>query len=291
MTSRGQKPERISSERVIAWWDLDVNIGAFNKRKVTARPLKDLERVLGHRLHVEGWMRYDYMPEGIWKLEAFNYFDTADPALAAYATLKQVSALSDWFGTSWQGYNSAATALADDPDGKTICAFYWNIPDQFGMRRYPASGVLLRLDDLTRKPFDQRERFCRSVRPVVGIPSVPQSCSDYSVEFTVHITCDNVDDLLSRHWPRLRESRWPNGISDFEVDSQVHLGKPNIIRVRQVVRGVREPEAVAYCLSFAQSFRIKLNGGSDFHFVGERQPGREHPDGIVAFDMKKTIAD
>lgn len=247
--------------------------------------------MLGHRLHVEGWCRYDIMPEGIWKIEAFNYLDTADPALAAYATLKQLSALSGWFGTSWQGYNSAATALVDDPDEATICAFYWNQPDQLDMRRYPASGVLLRLDDLTRKPLDQRERFHRSARPVVGVPYVPQLCADYTVEFTAHISCDSRQELLSQHWPRLRESRWPNGVSDFELDTKSHLGKPNIIRVRQILRGVREHEAVAHCLSFAQSFRIKLDGSSDFHFVGERQPSRTQSDGIVAFDMKKTIAD
>lgn len=276
-----------SSRRVLAWWDLDVHIGEFHKRKFTARPLRDLERLLGHRLHVEDWMRYNVMPDGVWKFEAFNYIDTTDPALAAYATLKKLGTLSDWFGMSCQGYNTAATALTDDPDEATICAFYWSPPDQFGLQRYQSSGVLLRFDDLNSEPFDARDRYNRAARPIVGVPTLPNMRSDFMVEFSVHIVCGNKQDLLSFHWPRFQEAKWPDGVSDFEVDAKTHSGRPNVIRVRQVLRGVREHEAVAHCLSYAPSFRIKLDTGPDFHFVGQRQLSRDYSDGIVAFDMKR----
>lgn len=287
MENSADSSRQKSSQRVLAWWDLDVHIGAFHKRKVTARPLKDLERVLGHRLHVEGWVRYDSMPEGVWKFEAFNYLDVADPALAAYATLRQLSLLSDWFGMSWQGYNMAATPFTDDPDEATICAFYWNPPDQFGMPKYQSSGVLLRLDDLSCKPFDKQDRYNRAARPVIVAPSLPHKRADFLVEFTVHIICRNKQDLMSHHWPRLQESKWPDGVSDFEVDDRTHLGKPNIIHVRKLLRNIHEHDAVAYCLSYAPSFRIRLDTSSDFHLVGKRQPSRDYSDGIVAFYMKR----
>ena len=72
MTDNDPDSDRTTSQRVLAWWDLDIQIGAFKKRKVTARPLKEIERVLGHQLHVEGWDRYDVMPKGVWKFDAFN---------------------------------------------------------------------------------------------------------------------------------------------------------------------------------------------------------------------------
>lgn len=276
-----------SSRRVLAWWDLDVHIGEFHKRKVTARPLRDLERLLGHRLHVEDWMRYDLMPEGVGKFMAFNYIDTADPALAAYEMLRKLSTLSDWFGTSWQGFNAAASALTDDPDEDTVCAFYWAPPDQRGMPRYRSSGVLLRMDDLCSKPFDAHHRYHRLARPVVGVKDAPQLCADYIVEFTAHIVCGNKQDVMNYHWPRFQESKWPDGVSDFEVDARTHLGKPNIISVRKVLCGMREHDAVAYCLSYAPSFRIKLDTSPVFHLVGRRQLSRDYSDGIVAFDMKR----
>lgn len=285
-SNRDDPTEHAPKQRVLAWWDIDLHIGAFNKRKVTARPLKDLERVLGHRLHVEDWVRYETMPEGLWKFEAFNYLDTPDPALAAYATLKQLSLLSDWFGMSWQGYNRAATAFTDDPDEATICAFYWNPPDQFGMPRFQSSGVLLRLEDLYSKPFDAQDRYNRAARPVVRVPSLPSMRADFKVEFTVHIICGNKQELMNSHWPRFQESKWPDGVSDLEIDARTHLGKPNIIRVRKVLRGVPEQDAVAYCLSFAPSFRIKLDTGPNFQLVGQRQPSQSYSDGIVAFDLK-----
>lgn len=281
------RPERVSTQRVLAWWDLDVHIGAFHKRKLTARPLKDLEHVLGHRLHVESWMRCNRMPEGVWKFEAFNYLDTADPALAAYAILRQLGPLSDCFGMSWQGYNTAATALTDDPDEDTICAFYWNPPDQIGMPRYQSGGVMLRLADMTSKPFDESDRYHRSSRPVVGVPSPTDQRADFMIEFTAVIICGNKHDLMSYHWPRLRDSQWPGGVSGFEVDALTHAGKPNIIRVRQLLRDAHEHEAVAHCLAYAPSFFVKLATEPDFHFSGERRPNSDYRDGIVAFDMKR----
>ena len=87
-----------SSLRVLAWWDIDVHIGTLKKRRMTARPLKELERLLAHRLHVESWCRYDALPVNVWNFEAYNYLETAEPAFAAYAMLKQLSPLSSWFG-------------------------------------------------------------------------------------------------------------------------------------------------------------------------------------------------
>ena len=84
-----------------------MRIGEFRKRKLTMRPLKEFERALGHRLHVEGWQRYDRMPPDVWNFHAYHYLDTADPALAAYAMLVQMSRTFEWI-VALPGFNNAA---------------------------------------------------------------------------------------------------------------------------------------------------------------------------------------
>ena len=162
----------LGQNRVLAWWDVNVQIGPFHKRKMTSRPLKDLERALGYRLHVEAWERFSLMPEGAWKFHAYHYIDTADPALAAYTMLKQLSPMSRWFGMSGHGFNATAATLSGDVFDDTICAFYWNPPDQLGRPRYVSSGVMLMLVDPGEGAFDRdygQARRPRSARPVVQV--------------------------------------------------------------------------------------------------------------------------
>jgi hypothetical protein len=279
---------RLPSRQVLAWWDVDVDIGAFRKRKLTARPLKELERFLGHRVHVEGRWRYEKLPPNVWKFEAFNYLDTADPALAAFITLKQLIPISDWCSTSWQGFNATADPTSDDLDDGTICAFYWAPPDQRGMPRYISSGVLLMLVDANRfQKLDRREHLNRLARPVVQPHTAPAPLADYLVEFTAYIICNDKRDLMEFHLPRFQASHWPQGVDDLQIDAVSHAGKPNIIRVRQTLRDLREHEAVAHCLSFARSLRIKLELAPNFRLVGEFWQGREYSDGIASFVMTR----
>jgi hypothetical protein len=275
MTKNDTRTNRSRSRRVLAWWDVDIDIGTFHKRKLTSRPLKELEDALGHRLHVESRLRYARMPPNVWKFEAYHYLDTPDPALAAHSMLMQLSRFTEWLGMSWQGYNIAATT-SDDPDDATICALYWNRPDQRGMPRYVSSGVLLMLVDAdTFDHRDRRDHFRRLARPVVKLPSAPEQCADYVIEFAIHIICRNKQDLVSFHWPRFQASKWPEGIDHIDVDARTHAGNPNIIRVRQTLRQVYEHIAISRCLAFAHSFRIKLDRGAGLRLEGERYPGRE----------------
>ncbi len=276
------------TQRVLVWWDVDVNIGAFHKRKLTSRPLKDLERALGHLLHVESRHRYQQMPPNVWKFEAFHYLNTADPALAAYSILTQLSQLSGWFGMSWQGFNTRANTASDDSDDATICAFYWNPPDQYGMPRYVSSGVLLKLVDVPGGVnYDRRDRFCRLARPIVQLPSASDRRADYMIEFTAHVICGNKQDLMNFDLPQFLAANWPESVNDVEVDARTHAGKPNIIRFRQTLHLVHEHEAFARCLGFAQGFRIKLDLDNGLRLVGERYPGRDYRDGIASFVMTR----
>ena len=205
--------------------------------------------------------------------------------------LTQLGQFSEWLGMLWQGFNAAVTTKSGDPDDATICAFYWKPPDQRLMARYVASGVLLRLVDAGAEAFDRHDRYKRLhrlARPVIQLPVAPEHCADYVIEFTVQIVCRNKQDLMSFHLPRFQASRWPEGVDHVDVDARTHAGKPNIIRVRQTLRQVREHEAITYCLAHAQSFRVKLDHDTDFRFTGERYPGREYNDGITSFVMTRS---
>jgi hypothetical protein len=271
--------------RVLAWWDVDVHIGDFHKRKVTARPLKELERALGHRLHVQSWMRYDRMPVGVWKFEAYNYLQTADPAVAAYGMFKQLSTLSPWLST-FPGFNAKASLPTDDTDDvdvDTICAIYWQ---DIGLPRYLTGGVKLSLDDPNAKTFDRHLRYRRLARPTVMPAPVPEQRCDYLVDFTVHIVCDKNQDVISHHWPKFQAAHWPGGVESVAIDNRTHAGKPNIIRVRQTLRDVREHEAITHCLAYAAKMRVRLDADGDFRFIGDAGAGGY--DGIIALSMTRT---
>lgn len=98
----------------------------------------------------------------------------------------------------------------------------------------------------------------------------------------------NKQKMLSFHCPRFVETTFPKGIQDLEIDSRTHLGWPNIIRFRQSLDEICEPEAVAYCLCYAPFFRIKLDTEPEFRFLGERLPSKNYVDGVVAFDMRRA---
>ncbi|MDH4983447.1 hypothetical protein [Hyphomicrobium sp. D-2] len=275
-----------ASHRVLVWWDVDINIGPFHKRKLTSRPLKELERALGHRLHVEGRWRHDKHAPDVWKFEAFNYLDTDDPALAACFILSQSVRLSEWLVVSWHGFNAAATTAADDLDASTICAFYWSPPDQIGMTRYISSGVQLNLVDIRN---DVPDRFRRLARPVVKIPAASLGRNDYLIQSTAHILCDNRRDLLDMHLPRLPMAEWADGMVQVDVDALTSDGTPNIIRIQHTLNQVCEHEAIAHVLSLAQGFRIKMSRSNRLLVLGERPARGEYSDGIVSFEMTQVI--
>jgi hypothetical protein len=290
--NRNARPYKVkSAKRVLVWWDVDVFIGAFHKRKLTARPLKFLERALGHRVRVESRSRYKNMPPGVWKLEAYHYLDTDDPALAAYLLLIQTSKFSEQLAMSWQGFNTAVTTLSDDPDHGTVCAFYWHSSEPMPGRVY-SGGVMLKLVDAEHTAFHPHQNRIshrqRLSRPVIQVPPAPTTKANYEVAFTVHIFSSDKQDLLEFHWPRFQVSKWPNGIDHFDIVPPTHVGEPNTIIVRQTLRQMQEHEAIAHCLSYAQSFRIVLNREGVFRLSGERQNTLDGKDGIVSFEMMQV---
>lgn len=153
-----------SEVRVCAWWDIDIHIGQFNKRKVTARPLKELEQRLGHRLHVEGWERYRQMPPGVWKLHAYHYIDTADPTLAAITTLKSLMNVATDFSLGGYGYRPNAIH-SGDLDDDTIAAFYWGKTATSNMI---SAGVLLHLVPHGARSWDKVRS--QRTRTTIGTP-------------------------------------------------------------------------------------------------------------------------
>lgn len=271
---------------ILAWWDVDVAIGAFHRRKVTARPLRDLENVLGHRLHVEGWRHNEFLADGVWKFDAYNYLNTNDPALAVYATLLQLSRVSSKVAVGLPGFNRSAVD-ADDIDEATICTFYWGAPDQIGLPRYVSSGVLLAYGGHEAGWGSRQQRASRRARPVVRVPNPATATSDYLAEFTVRIVCGNKKDVVDYHWPRYQAAHFPNGIDEAHIDNRTHAGKPNIIRVRQTLRGLHEHEAVAHCLANAVNLKVQLKSEPSFRFSGELPANHTYRDGISAFNLTR----
>ncbi|MES0073222.1 hypothetical protein [Mesorhizobium sp. M0058] len=273
-----------SPYRVLAWWDVDMHIGAYKKHKLTARPLRNLERILGHRVHVESRWRHRGLPDGVRKLEAFNYIDVADPALAAFFVLQQISGLSEWFSGS--GYRPVTSRSEDEnTDGDTICTFYWYELDQYEAYRHIRSGgVMLVL--VEKLPVRTRN----SSRPIVGIRQSRQPRYSYNVKIVIQFFCDNRQKLVEYHWPRLMKRYAFEPEDRVEFGPPSNNGKPNQICVSAMLADLTEYQAVAYCLARTERCRFKLGGPGEAIFQAERFPDHEPFDGMFSILLTRGQA-
>jgi hypothetical protein len=278
-----------SPYRVLAWWDVDMHIGSYKKRKLTARPLRNLERTLGHRLHVEGRSVHHRLPE-IWKLEAYNYIDVADPALAAHFVLNQISGIAEWF--SGFGYRRV-TSTHDKLDDDTICTFYWG--DEGGPQTYRhvrSGGVLLFLVERFPVRGDQQSRYdfdrLTRPRPVVKVSQAGVSRSNFLVAMTIHFTCNNRQKLIQHHWPKLAEKYGLVPDDHVEFGPQPRDGEPNAITILKSLSGLLEHEAVAYCLARTERCRFKPGGSDGEVFHAERFPGHPPFDGMHSISLTRA---
>jgi hypothetical protein len=278
-----------SPYRVLAWWDVDMHIGSYKKRKLTARPLRNLERVLRHRVHVEGRWVHSRLPDGGWKLEAFNYIDVADPAFAAYFVLNQISGVSEWF--SGFGYRPVISP-SDNFDDDTICTYYWH--DHDGPETYrhiQSGGVLLALVEKSPTLSDRHSRYdfenVRRTRPIVRpIREVPLR-SSFRATMTIHFTCNNRQKLIQYHWSRLMEKYGLERDDRVEFGPQPKSGEPNEITVCKALVGVSKQEALAYCLARTERCRFKLGGPEEDFFQAERFPDQPPFDGMFSISLTR----
>lgn len=290
-----ERPIAVDSEqspyRVLAWWDIDMVIGQYRKRKLTARPLRNLERAIGHRLHVSAYPFRFPLPEGMWKFEGFNYIDVADSAFVAHFTCRQISGLSEWFYT--HGYREVtSTSAGDDFDKDTICTFYWSDRDRPQTYRHIVSGgVLLALCD---RPIGHRQprsthhvRNARDARPIVRPTIETGPRSTFVVTMTINFTCKDRQKLVRDHWPKLVQ-KYGLG-SDVEVDfgPQPKDGARNTITVRTTLTDVFEHQAVAYCLARAERCRFRLGASGEDVFIAERFPGHDDYDGMYSISLTR----
>lgn len=279
-----------TSYRVLAWWDVDMYIGSYKERKLTARPLRDLERVLGHRVHVEGRSRYRQMSDGVWKFEAFNYVDVADAALVTFYTLRQISALSEWIMLGPGGFKTVKST-SDDCDAD-ICALYLANHDRCEEYRYIQSGgVLLSLvetgNEKNNKLYRRFEQYLRK-RPVVQLRQEPRSPENFHVALVIQFLCNNRQKLKQDHWPNLIKKYGFSEDDGVDFGPQPKDGEPNQITVTKTLIGLPEHEAVAYCLARTERCRFKLGGSGNQVFQAERFSGHGIFDGMFSISLTRA---
>lgn len=264
-------------------------IGRYQKRKLTARPLRNLERTLGHRVHVEGRSVHHRLPD-IWKLEAYNYIDVADPALAAHFVLKQVSGIADWF--SGFGYRRV-TSTSDNLDRDTICTFYWGEEGGPETYRYIRSGGVLlflverlpvRSGQQSRYDFDRLTR----PRPVAKVSQEVASSGNFLVAMTIHLTCKNRQKLIQDHWPKLMQKYGLGPEDQVDFGPSPTDSEPNQITVTARLSDLVEHEAVAYCLARTERCRFKLGGSDGEIFHAERIPDHPPFDGMYSISLMRA---
>ena len=278
-----------SPYRVLAWWDVDMHIGAYKKRKLTARPLRNLERILGHRVHAAVHRDRFRLPDGVWKFDGFNYIEVADSAFAAHFVLKQVSGLSKWF--SGFGYRPVTTP-SDDFDNDTICTFYWNDHDGPQTYRDIQSGrVLLALveKEPKRTGRDFRKVFDNiRARPIVRPDQNRGSRADFLATMTIQFMCKNRQKLVQDHWPKLVEKYGLGPDVTVDFGPQPKDGEPNEITILKRLSDFFEHDAVAYALARTERCRFRLGGPGDDIFQGQRFFDDPQSDGMSSISLKRT---
>lgn len=256
-----------------------MHIGSYRKHKLTARPLRNLESVLKHRVHVESRWVHSRLPAGVWKFEACNYIDVADPAFAACFVLNQISGMSEWFsGLGYRPVISPSGEIDDD----TICTFYWHDDDGPGAYRHIRSGgVLLTL--VKKSPLHRYGDARPIVRPLMGVPKR----NSFRVKMVLHFSCTDRQKLIQHHWPKLMEKYAFNQDDRVEFGLQPIGDEPSEITVWKTLVGVSQHEAIAYCLARTERCRFKLGGSGKSIFEAERFPGRSTDDGMYSISLTR----
>lgn len=266
--------------RISAWWSLSVEIGPHsNSRKLRSRPLRDLERVLGHRMRVNGLPMLNDRAQRNWvyDFDAWNYLEAPTIEAGVVATLNQLRRLTTEVTYSpWRLNRNPPSS--HDPDESSIAALYWSPPKQIGLPRYLSSGVWLLLTG--PDPLDP-------LRPVVRLDATQAPIADYEGSFEAAIICSNKRKLLDYHLPLFVERHFPDGVEivDIEMNSG---GRPNRLTLRKHYRALTEEEAICACLTLDTGFNLDFEEASRRSLVlmGTRTASRP-TESLVSFSLRR----
>ena len=213
---------------ITAWWSLHVHVGTHhNNRPLRARPLRDLERVLGHRLHVDGYILDGraWVEPGLYRFDAHSYIEAETIDAAVVGMLNQLRTVTTRvLQPAVYPLRRNLVCTSADLDEATIGAFYWQPPDQIGLTQFVSSGVLLHLP---KRPIDPK-------RAIVRLPPRIQDRADYEIIYDITIFCSTHAKLMNYHWPKFRDRYFPDGCDLVEVALRTGTGMPNNLKVRRI---------------------------------------------------------
>ena len=249
---------------ITAWWDVNRKFASgHNPRRRRDRPLRELERFLGHKLRTSEYIHHDRLAPDQYQYNAYSWLEADCIDDAVVFTLKQLSRLGLAMQFVATRLNRSAFA-ADDLDDSTIGSIYWDTELQPPLERIGSGGVLLFVSNLDNR-YQRKGR--KPQHPIVRVPASAGDCATYDITMEVAMMGDPAH-VRSHHWPRYRDA---NGLERFDVQTSKGRpapGHPNRLVLKRTLQSVTEIEAICSALECGTYFKLEIGFGDDFKFVG-----------------------
>jgi recombination protein RecA len=238
---------------ITAWWDVNRQFApGYNPRRRRVRPLRELERFLGHRVSISGFDRYECLPPNQYQYTAQSWLDAASIDDAVMFTLKQLSRLDLPIYFALTRLNRAAF---DDPEweGSVIGSFYWDTELRPPLETIGSAGVLLHV---TRMPRKKRRPGEVTPHRIISVPPSKGDRATYIITLEIGLL-RKPEDVRALHWPRYRDTY---GLHEFELiqtKGRPASGQPSHLVLTRTLENATEAEAICTALASATQFSLR----------------------------------
>lgn len=258
---------------ITAWWDVYRQFTpGHNPRRRRTRPLRGLERALGHRVHVDGHTRYETRPPDEYQYTAYNWLDAETIDDAVIFVLRQLNRFECPIQDGPIRLNRQAFAGREEHE-YTIGAFYWHTQKKQPLVDIGSGGVLLHVTP----NWEGRHHACAMPAHTIRVPRLSHELADFAIIAEIAMMGDP-KDVREFHWPRYRDA---NNMHDFDIadfKGRPGPGNLNYLTVGRPLFYVSEATAVCTALACTYGIDLKLDFGSAVPLSAV--PSRQDPEGL-----------
>jgi hypothetical protein len=257
-----------------AWWDVYRQFApGHHPRRRRVRPLRGLERVLGHRVRTTDFVRYDATPPDQYQYTAYSWLDAETIDDAAMFILSQLARFQCPIHHGPYRFNRQAV-LSNEELENTIGAFYWNTHKQPPLADFDSGGVLLSVASN------------QVIRPLytVRVPRAAALRANFTLVAEI-VMMGDAQDVREFHWPRYRDDNTMQGFEIVAFKGRSGPGNASYLTVERAAMDATETTAICNALACTSGVDLKLALGTDVPLVAT--PSRP-TEGLVSLRVQKN---
>lgn len=260
---------------ITAWWDVYRQFApGHNPCKRRVRPLRVLERALGHRVQISGFTRFERRPPDEYQYTAYSWLDAETIDDAVTFILRQLSRFECPIQDGPSRLNRNAFAGDEELDD-TIGTFYWNTHKQPPLVDIDSGGVLLMASSHADRRHDPRALPTHTVR----VPRVASPRANFAIVAELKMMGDP-QDVREFHWPRYRDAYGMHGFDIVAFKGRSGPGNHNHLTVGCPVWDASEATAICTALACVRGVEITLDFGGDVPLSAV--PSQRDAEGLVS---------